>query len=178
MGLFTKLLSSPMKKNLRKYIEFLSTGSNEEMGQLLAWATIAREVMIDAEDAFEILDGEAPFMYTVQTERTIAAVTQILPASAEFQREAQSHAYGAPLLGGFAVWKMTIYCLMGKKGELLDAEGFTLGRKIWKELSRGVPYAEDNLKMIDEMFGGYDLMIDEWHYENCTYIPEMFNSNR
>jgi len=25
---------------------------------------------------------------------------------------------------------------------------------------------------------GYDLMIDEWHYENCTYIPEMFNSNR
>ena len=166
-----------MKKTLRKYVEFLSTGSDEEMGQLLAWATIAREVMIDAEDAFEILDGETPFMYTTQTEQTAAAVAQIIPASTEFQREAQNYEYGGALLGGFAVWKMTIYCLMGKKGELLDVEGYTLGRKIWKELSRGIPYAEDNLKMIDEVYG-HSLMVDDWHYENCTYIPEMFNSNR
>ncbi len=177
MGLFTKLLSSPMKKTLRKYVDFLSTGSNEEMGQLLAWATIVREIMVDAEDVFEILDGETPFIYTTQTDKTAAAIAQIIPASAEFQREMKSHPAGGPLLGGFAVWKMTIYCLMGKKGELLDAEGYTLGRKIWKELSRGVPYVKDNLRMIDEMFG-YDLMIDEWHYDNCTYIPEMFDSNR
>ncbi len=178
MGIFTKLLTSPMKKTLRKYVEFLSTGSDEEMGQLLAWATIAREVMIDAEDAFKILDGETPFTYTVQTEDTSNAIAKIIPTSAEFQKFVQMLDYGAPLLGGYAVWKMTIYCLMGKKGELLDAEGYTLGRKIWKELSRGIPYAEDNLKMIDEVFGGYDLMINEWHYENCTYIPEMFNPNR
>jgi len=25
---------------------------------------------------------------------------------------------------------------------------------------------------------GDELMIYEWHYENCTYIPEMFNSKR
>ena len=177
MGLFFNLFTSPLKKKLRKYVEFLSTGSDEEIGQTLAFATVARQIMIDNEEAFEILDGEKPFMYTTQTEQTSAAIAQIMPASAEFQGFVQNLACSGALLGGFAVWKMTIYCLIGKKGTLLDAEGYTLGRKIWNELRRGIPYVEDNLKMINEVFGD-ELMIYEWHYENCTYIPEMFNSKR
>ena len=177
MGLFTKLLTSPVKKNLRKYVEFLTIGSDEEIGQLLAWATFARFILIINEEAFEILDGEKPFMYTTQTEQTIAAIARMIPARVEFQREALNYASGGALMGGFVVWQMTIHCLIGKKGALLDPEGYTLGRKIWNELRRGIPYAEDNLKMIDEIYGD-DLMIYEWHYENCTYIPEMFNSKR
>jgi hypothetical protein len=177
MGLLTKLLSSSIKKKLRKYVEFLSTGSDEEIGQLLAWATIVRETLIDAEEAFEILDGETPFMYTVQTEKTIAAIIQIKSTEIEFKKEIQHQPFGGPLLGGFVVWKMTIFCLIGKKGELFDTEGYVLGRKIWNEMNRGIPYVKDNLKMIYEMSGG-QLPIYEWHYENCNYIPEMFNSNR
>lgn len=177
MGFFINLLSPPIKKKLRKYVEFLSTGSDEEIGQLLAWATIARETLIDAEEAFEILNGETPFMYTAQTEKTIAAITQIKPTEIRFKKETQHQPFGGPLLGGFVVWKMTIFCLIGKKGELFDTEGYVLGRRIWNEMNRGIPYVKDNLKVIDEMSGG-QLPIYGWHYDNCNYIPEMFNSNR
>jgi hypothetical protein len=177
LGFFINLLSPPIKKKLRKYVEFLSTGSDEEIGQLLAWATIARETLIDAEEAFEILNGETPFMYTAQTEKTIAAITQIKPTEIRFKKETQHQPFGGPLLGGFVVWKMTIFCLIGKKGELFDTEGYVLGRRIWNEMNRGIPYVKDNLKVIDEMSGG-QLPIYGWHYDNCNYIPEMFNSNR
>ena len=51
----------------------------------MAFATVARQIMIDNEEAFEILDGEKPFIYTTQTEQTSAAIAQIMPASVEFQ---------------------------------------------------------------------------------------------
>jgi len=68
---------------------------------------------------------------------------------------------------------MTLLAVTGKPGKPIDPELYTLGRKMWKELKRGLPYVESNLSEMETLG---NLPLTEWHYQNCKYVPEMFDA--
>ena len=173
MGFFTNLMLSPMKKKLRQYAEFLSVGTDEEIAMTLAVATVARRQMIKNNKSLSILfDGTREFLYDRGNPYITNAQTEINSVTRSMEAVVQVKPQMQFLLGGFAVWKMTVYSLMAKNGESFDPEGFTLGRKIWKELKRGIPLVEQELKKMEES----GAPIEQWDYDNSQYIPEIFNS--
>ena len=173
MGLFTDLMLSPMKKKLRNYAEFLSVGTDEEIAMTLAVATLARKMMISDNRALRILfDGTHEFFYDRGNQYITDAQSEINSVTRNIESLAKLKPSVNFLMGGYAVWKMTIYSLIAKDGESFDPEAFTQGRKIWKELKRGIPYVHSVLKDMEE--GG--MPIEQWHYNNCQYIPEIFDT--
>ena len=173
MGFFTNLMLSPMKKKLRQYAEFLSVGTDEEIAMTLAVATLSRKLMIQDNRALNILfDGSREFIYIHGNKYISDAQIEITAVTRNVERLVKIKPSVNFLMGGYAVWKMTIYSLMAKNGEPFDPEAFTQGRIIWKELKRGIPYVNSVLKDMEEN----GMPIEQWHYDNCQYIPEIFNS--
>ncbi len=171
MGFFQNLVTSPMKKKLRQYVEFLSVSRSEDIGMMLALGTVSRGIMIDNSESLKyLLDGNNSFNYDRGNKHISNAYGDLYAMASDLEREAKTNDFINVLMGGFAVWKMTIHCLIGKEGKQLDQEGYTIGRLIWKELDRGLPYVKEKLDELKE--NGID--VDDWHYENCQYAPEMF----
>jgi len=171
IGLFQNILLSPMKKKLRAYIEFLSVSRDEDIGRMLALGIIARKMMIDNSRSLAyLLDGTKAFQFDRGSRQISEALSDLRAMASRLEIEAKTDQFVPILMGGFAVWKMTIHCLMGKQDETLDTEGYVLGRKIWKELERGMPYVKPALS---ELYKG-DINVNQWHYDNYNYMPEMF----
>lgn len=160
-----------MKKKLRQYVEFLSVSRSEDIGMMLALGTIARGIMIENSSSLKyLLDNTHDFNYDRGNKYISNAYSDLYTMANNLEREAKVNDFINLLMGGFAVWKMTIHCLIGKDGELLDQEGYTIGRLIWKELDRGMPYVEDKLNELK----ANGISISEWHYANYQYTPQMF----
>lgn len=83
--------------------------------------------------------------------------------SNDLEKETQSNNFIRVLMGGYAVWKMTVHCISAK-------QYYTIDKLIWKELDKRAPFVKEKL---DELkANGID--ITDWHYENYSYALEMF----
>jgi len=171
MGLLKNIfLNNPLKKKLRNYIEFLSVSRDEDIGMMLALGTVARRLMVVEYDSLKyLLGGENEIDYSSGNENIYQSNLDLIHMSNVFQKEIKNNSFFEILLGGVAVWKLTVTCLPGKD-DVLDQEFYTLGRLMWKELDRGFPYVESSLIELETKITG----IDKWHYENCYFSPKMF----
>lgn len=172
VGFIKNLMLAPMKKKLNAYVDYLSVAKGNELGEMLAFATISRmELMSRYSSCAYLLDKANRFSYTHANQYIIKAMADVYSYANEMEKYGKSNTGVQAYLSGFAVWKMTINCLMGHDGERLDMDGCILGRKIWRELKRGIPYVEAVLKDLESQ----GITIEKWVYDNYNYVPEMFD---
>ena len=174
MGIFTNLLLSPAKKELNKYLDFLTVGTDEELGMILASATIARKIAIDNMPSLRILlDGSKPFIYDEGNEILSQGYMDISRMQRDIYNVAKTDPSVRYLTAGMAVWKMTFMSISSKPGVPLDSDLYVYGKKMWHELSRGIPYVKQALEELRD-YGG--VAVENWHFENAKYIPEMYQT--
>ena len=172
MGIFANILLSPAKKEMNRYIDFLTVGGNEEIGMILASASVARKIAIDNMSSLRIiLDGNRPFIYHEGNEVLSQGYIDISRIQRDIYNAAKTNPSISYITAGMAVWKMTLMSVTAKPGDQLDTDLYVYGKKMWRELSRGIPYVEQALEELRD-YGG--VALEDWHFENAKYIPEMY----
>lgn len=79
-------------------------------------------------------------------------------------------------MSGLALWKMTLLSIATKENQMIKPEDLVLGRKIWKEIKRGMPHTMDAFLSMSD--AGMEGMLDNWNISNYRYIPKMFDTKQ
>lgn len=140
------------QEDLERFISSLRGASNEELGMLIATATIIRLRLTQS--------GSLPlYAFTLPTpgDGTARVPLHLSNIVREFQKMGQpSDAAGA------MIWLHSMRALA-------FPEVRHLGRQMWKELQRGFQNAPDALDDI-EAITGKELPAEAW--DACTFLPE------
>jgi hypothetical protein len=169
MGFFSKLFGiKSVEDGLTDYVNYLSVGNDEQMGQTLFYANAVRKQILETTELFDgILDNTQPFVYELNDISKVKKLNNIknelLGLSDIYRKKGDM-----VMVSSLNVWVMTFRAFE-------NINCYTLVKKIWIELERGVPYVKITLDQYDKDDKSNNT--SKLGFEYLSYIPEMFRYN-
>ena len=129
MNIFSRFFGPSPKKEMESYYLRLGNINNEEMGTMVVFVTIARKMVENNPVSLGFLPGISLLAPYEAHRADVGCIEKMEKLVKQVQNENQN-----ALAAGLMAWNYTLRAVAGPKFKLL-AQG------IWKELSRGFPFA-------------------------------------
>ena len=148
------------KKELLPFLQKLRDGDDDDVGMVVAIATIIRMQILRKSDLLqEVLDSG----YSAPPGKLSDILLNLSSLAKDLQKDGRTHD-----LTGVAVWLHTLRCFA-------HPEFQDYGRAMWAEMSRGIDYVDHALDGLEELLGN---SIPNRHMvvEYANYIPDDFKT--